>query len=278
MHSGGETLHEGRRWKRCEPAADIFAAAMTSFSQLDPSVFLTAHGWIALIWLTVMEIVLGIDNIIIISILSGDLATKAQQKKARRIGLSLAMITRVLLLLSLSWVMSLKEPLFSVIDHTFSGRDLVLVLGGLFLIYKATVEIHAKVEQKREKEGARRKAVSLLSVVIQIILIDIVFSLDSVITAVGMSNEILIMVLAVIIAVLIMLVASDAISEFVNKHGTVKVLALAFLVMIGATLLMEGTGSHINKAYVYFAMAFSVLVESLNLRMRGNEGKVKGED
>ena len=258
--------------------SDIFAAAMTSFSQLDPSVFLTAHGWIALIWLTVMEIVLGIDNIIIISILSGDLHTKAEQKKARRIGLSLAMITRVLLLLSLSWVMSLKEPLFSVMDHTFSGRDLVLVLGGLFLIYKATVEIHAKVEQKREKEGARRKAVSLLSVVIQIILIDIVFSLDSVITAVGMSNEILIMVLAVIIAVLIMLVASDAISDCVNKHGTVKVLALAFLVMIGVTLLMEGTGTHINKAYVYFAMAFSVLVESLNLRMRVNERKENSND
>jgi predicted tellurium resistance membrane protein TerC len=251
---------------------------MISLDQLDPSVFLTAHGWIALIWLTVMEIVLGIDNIIIISILSGDLATKEEQRKARRLGLALAMFTRVLLLLSLSWVMSLTEPLFAVAGHTFSGRDLVLVLGGLFLIYKATVEIHAKVEQKREKQGKRRKAVSMMSVVVQIILIDIVFSLDSVITAVGMSNEILIMVLAVIFAVLIMLVASDAISEFVNKHATVKVLALTFLVMIGATLLMEGTGGHINKAYVYFAMAFSVLVEGLNLRMRVNERKLQDND
>jgi len=248
---------------------------MLELSALDPSVFLTAHGWIALVWLTVMEIVLGIDNIIIISILSGDLATKAEQRRARRIGLSLAMITRVMLLLSLSWVMSLTEPLFTAFDHTVSGRDLVLLLGGLFLIYKATVEIHAKVEQKREKEGGRRKASSMASVVAQIVLIDIVFSLDSVITAVGMSNEILIMVLAVIAAVLIMLVASDAISEFVNRNATVKVLALSFLVMIGVALLAEGTGAHLNKGYIYFAMAFSVLVEGLNLRMRRNERKLQ---
>ena len=250
---------------------------MIDLSQLDPSVFLTAHGWIALIWLTVMEIVLGIDNIIIISILSGELPTKEQQRKARRIGLSLAMITRVLLLLSLSWVMSLKDPLFTVMDHTVSGRDLVLILGGLFLIYKATVEIHAKVEHKREKESAARKAARMAGIIAQIVLIDIVFSLDSVITAVGMSNEILIMVLAVIAAVFIMLIASDAISAFVNKHGTVKVLALAFLVMIGVALLMEGTGSHINKAYIYFAMAFSILVEGLNLRMRRNEEKLRDQ-
>ena len=250
---------------------------MIDLAQLDPSVFLTAHGWIALIWLTVMEIVLGIDNIIIISILSGELPTKEQQRKARRIGLSLAVITRVLLLLSLSWVMSLKDPLFTVMDHTVSGRDLVLILGGLFLIYKATVEIHAKVEHKREKESATRKAARMAGIIAQIVLIDIVFSLDSVITAVGMSNEILIMVLAVIAAVFIMLIASDAISAFVNKHGTVKVLALAFLVMIGVALLMEGTGSHINKAYIYFAMAFSILVEGLNLRMRRNEDKLRDQ-
>ncbi|MBL8000776.1 MAG: TerC family protein [Flavobacteriales bacterium] len=247
---------------------------MIDLAQLDPSVFLTAHGWIALIWLTMMEIVLGIDNIIIISILSGDLATKSEQRKARRIGLSLAMITRVLLLLSLSWVMSLTEPLFTVMDHVVSGRDLVLLLGGLFLIYKATVEIHSKVEQKREKEGGRRKAARMASVVMQIVLIDIVFSLDSVITAVGMSNEILIMVLAVIAAVLIMLVASDSISDFVNRNATVKVLALSFLVMIGVALLAEGTGAHLNKGYIYFAMAFSILVEALNLRMRRNERKL----
>ncbi len=250
---------------------------MIDSTQFDLTVFLSAEGWIALVWLTVMEIVLGIDNIIIISILSGELPTAAEQRKARRIGLALAMITRVLLLLSLSWVMGLKETLFEVAAHSVSGRDLVLLLGGLFLIYKATMEIHAKVEHKREREGKRRKIARMSAIIAQIVLIDLVFSLDSVITAVGMSNAIPVMVLAVIAAVVIMLVASDAISAFVDRHATVKVLALAFLVMIGVALLMEGTGSHINKAYIYFAMAFSILVEGLNLRMRRNERRMNDQ-
>lgn len=244
------------------------------FAQLDPSVLLTSDGLIALLTLTTLEIVLGIDNIIVISILSGELQGKALQRKAQRMGLALAMITRLLLLFSISFIMSLREPWVTVGDHGFSGRDVVLALGGLFLIYKATVEIRAKVEHKREKEGPRRKATSLLSVVLQIIVIDIVFSLDSVITAVGMSNQLIIMSLAVIIAVLIMMVASASIADFVNKHATVKVLALAFLVVIGVALLMEGFGEEVEKKYIYFAMAFSVMVEFLNLRMRVNEQKL----
>ena len=244
------------------------------FSTLDPAILLTSEGIIALLTLTALEIVLGIDNIIVISILSGELKGKANQRKAQRTGLALAMITRLALLFSISFIMSLQEPFFTVLDRAVSGRDLVLIIGGLFLIWKATVEIHAKVEHKREKEGPHRKASSMLSVVLQIIVIDIVFSLDSVITAVGMSNQLLIMSLAVIIAVLLMLFASGPIADFVNKHATVKVLALAFLVMIGAALIMEGFGEHINKGFIYFSMAFSVLVEFLNLRMRVNEGRL----
>ena len=245
------------------------------FSQLDPSVLLTSEGLIALLTLTVLEIVLGIDNIIVISILSGELHGKERQRKAQRMGLALAMITRLLLLFSISFLMSLQEPWLTVGENEFSGRDIVLALGGLFLIWKATVEIRTKVEHKREKEGPHRKATSMLSVVLQIIVIDIVFSLDSVITAVGMSNQLIIMSLAVIIAVLIMLFASGPIADFVNKHATVKVLALAFLVVIGVALLMEGFGNEIDKRFIYFAMAFSVVVEFLNLRMRVNEEKLK---
>lgn len=248
------------------------------FSSLDPSVLLTSEGIIALVTLTVLEIVLGIDNIIVISILSGELEGKARQRKAQRMGLALAMITRLALLFSISFIMSLQAPFMTIGDHPVSGRDLVLIIGGLFLIWKATVEIHAKVEHKREKEGPRRKASSMLSVVAQIIVIDIVFSLDSVITAVGMSNQLIIMSLAVIIAVLLMLLAAGPIADFVNRHGTVKVLALAFLVMIGVALIMEGMGEHINKAYIYFAMAFSVLVEFLNLRMKLTESRLMDRD
>ena len=247
-------------------------------SQLDPSVLLTSQGLISLLTLTALEIVLGIDNIIVISILSGELHGKERQRKAQRTGLALAMITRLLLLFSISTLMSLQQPFVTIGPYALSGRDLVLVIGGLFLIWKATVEIHAKVEHKREKQGKARKASSMLSVVLQIIVIDIVFSLDSVITAVGMSNQLIIMSLAVIIAVLLMLVASGPIADFVNKHATVKVLALAFLVVIGVALLMEGMGEPVNKNYIYFAMAFSVLVEFLNLRMRITEKKLSGED
>ena len=247
------------------------------FSQLDPSVLLTSEGLVALLTLTVLEIVLGIDNIIVISIISGDLQGRPLQRKAQRLGLALAMITRLLLLFSISFIMSMQDPWFTLLGHDFSGRDVVLALGGLFLIYKATVEIHAKVEHKREKDAARRKATSLMSVVLQIIVIDIVFSLDSVITAVGMSNQLIIMSLAVIIAVLIMMLASGAIADFVNKHATVKVLALAFLVVIGVALVMEGFGSEVDKRFIYFAMAFSVMVEFLNLRMRINAKKLGKE-
>lgn len=246
---------------------------MLPLDQLDPSVFLTAHGWIQLLTLTVLEVVLGIDNIIVISILSGELP-KHQQRRGRRLGLGFAMITRVLLLLSLSWMMRLTEPLVHVGDHPVTGKDLVLVLGGLFLIWKAGKEIFDKVELVEEKAGRTRVASSLWSVVAQIILLDIVFSLDSVITAVGMSNEILIMVLAVIIAVIIMLFASESISTFVNKHATVKVLALTFLALVGIALFLDGIGVHISKNYIYAAMGFSVLVELLNLRMRRNERRM----
>lgn len=243
---------------------------MIDASHLDPSVLLTANGLIALLTLTALEIVLGIDNIIFISIISNSLEHRKDQHKARRLGLALAMITRILLLLSLSWVMGLDQPFMTVLDHAFSGRDLVLLAGGLFLIYKATVEIREKVTGRDLEDHRKRKVKTIGAVVAQILLIDIVFSLDSVITAVGMSNEIIIMVLAVVIAVAVMMLAAGSISAFVEKHATVKVLALAFLVMIGVALLIEGMGEHINKGYIYFAMGFSVGVEMLNLRMARN--------
>jgi predicted tellurium resistance membrane protein TerC len=235
--------------------------------------------WISLITLTLLEIVLGIDNIIFISILSGKLP-KALQKKARQWGLGLAMITRILLLLSLSWVMTLTDPLFNIgelfsIDNqewleklAISGRDLILLVGGLFLIYKSTHEIHLKLEGD-EEEGGTPKVHTFTGVLIQILLLDIVFSLDSVITAVGMAEHVEIMIAAVVIAVLIMMVSANVISDFVNNHPTVKMLALSFLLLIGVSLLAEGLDQHIPKGYIYFAMAFSILVEMLNLKMKG---------
>ncbi len=226
---------------------------------LDPNM------WIALLTLTVLEIVLGIDNIVFISILAGKLP-KEQQQKARRLGLGLALITRVLLLLSLNWIMSLTAPIFTIFTQEISGRDIILLVGGLFLIYKATTEIHEKLEGADHSTEVKGK-VNFNSVIIQILLLDIVFSLDSVITAVGMASQIGVMIAAVIIAVVIMLFAAEPISKFVNNHPTVKMLALAFLVLIGVTLLAEGLDQHISKGYIYFAMAFSILVEMLNLRM-----------
>ncbi|MCB9169253.1 MAG: TerC family protein [Flavobacteriales bacterium] len=243
----------------------------------DLSPLLTSGGLIALLTLTVLEIVLGIDNIIFISILAGELP-EGQQRRARTVGLSLAMITRVLLLLSLSWIMGLTRNLFSVRGHDVSGRDLVLILGGLFLIYKATREIHDKVEGDEEGPDHTRKRITFHAAIVQILLLDLVFSLDSVITAVGMVEHVLIMIIAVVVAVLIMLWASGPISHFVMRHPTVKVLALAFLVLIGVSLLVEGTGGHVNKGYIYFAMGFSVLVEALNLRMRRNIHRASDPD
>jgi predicted tellurium resistance membrane protein TerC len=238
------------------------------------------ENWISLITLTLLEIVLGIDNIIFISILSAKLPVE-KQKKARQLGLGLAMITRVLLLLSLSWVMTLTSDLFNIgawfnISSTewlqklaISGRDLILLGGGLFLIYKSTHEIHLKLEGE-EDEGGKPKVHTFSGVIIQILLLDIVFSLDSVITAVGMADHVEIMIAAVIIAVIIMMVSANAISNFVNNHPTVKMLALSFLLLIGVSLLAEGFDQHIPKGYIYFAMAFSILVEMLNLKMKKN--------
>ena len=224
------------------------------------------EGWIALLTLTVLEIVLGIDNIVFISILAGKLR-KEDRERARRWGLSLAMITRLGLLLAITWVMGLTAPLFSVLGNEISGRDLILLAGGLFLIAKSTHEIHDKLEGA-EGEGTARAAASFTSVIIQILILDIVFSLDSVITAVGMAEHVSIMMAAVIIAVIVMLVSSRSIGEFVERHPTVKMLALSFLLLIGVSLLGEGLDQHIPKGYIYFAMGFSVFVEMINLRVR----------
>jgi predicted tellurium resistance membrane protein TerC len=236
--------------------------------------FFTTENAIALLTLTVLEIVLGIDNIVFISILA-DKLPKEQQARGRQAGLALAMVTRILLLLSLSWIIRLEEPLFSVFGLGISGRDLILLIGGLFLIGKSTREIHDKLEGHDEKSsGPKKAAVSFAAVVIQIGLLDIVFSLDSVITAVGMAKELAVMIMAVIIAVIIMLFASTPISEFVNRHPTVKILALSFLLLIGTSLIVEGLHQEIPKGYIYFAMAFSVFVEMLNLRVRGTSKPV----
>jgi predicted tellurium resistance membrane protein TerC len=231
------------------------------------------NAWVGLLTLTALEIVLGIDNIIFISILAGKLPA-AEQPKARRLGLLGAFVTRVLLLLSISWIVRLTRPLFAVFGHGVSGRDLILILGGLFLIGKATYEIHGKLEgEEHGEDGAGRAARSLTAVVVQIMLVDIVFSLDSVITAVGMVDDVSLMITANVIALAIMLAASGPISAFVDRHPTVKMLALSFLVLIGTNLVAEGFGAHISKGYTYFAMGFSVLVEMLNLRLRKNAEK-----
>ena len=222
--------------------------------------------WIALLTLTFLEIVLGVDNIIFISILSGKLPEE-QQPKARRLGLLGAMLMRVLLLFSLAWIIRLTEPWFTVVGQEISGRDLILILGGLFLIGKSTYEIHDKLEGE-EGHASRRVPASFASVIVQIMLLDIVFSLDSVITAVGMVDVLWVMVAAVIIAVAIMMISAEPISAFVHRHPTVKMLALSFLLLIGLSLMMEGFDRHIPKGYIYFAMGFSVFVEMINLRMR----------
>jgi predicted tellurium resistance membrane protein TerC len=230
--------------------------------------FSDPNAWLGLLTLTALEIVLGIDNIIFISILSSKLDRK-DQPKARKLGLMGAFVTRVLLLLSIAWVVRLTAPLFSVYGLDISGRSLILIIGGLFLIGKATWEIHGKLEGEDHDPAAPKRAFpSMAAVVTQIMLIDIVFSLDSVITAVGMVDQVSIMIGANVVALVIMLMAAGPISEFVDRHPTVKMLALAFLVLIGTNLVAEGFGQHIPKGYTYFAMGFSVLVEMLNMRLR----------
>ena len=237
------------------------------------SALTSAEGLVALLTLTVLEIVLGIDNIVFISILAGKLPQN-QRERARKVGLSLAMIIRILLLLSITWVMRLTSPLFAVLGQEISGRDLILITGGLFLIAKSTHEIHDKLEGE-EGHASAKVAHSFGAVIVQILLLDIVFSLDSVITAVGMAESVLIMVLAVVIAVGVMLVSSGTIGEFVDRHPTVKMLALSFLLLIGVSLIAEGFDQHIPKGYIYFAMGFSVFVEMINLRVRAKTPPVQ---
>ena len=224
------------------------------------------QAWIALLTLTALEIVLGIDNVVFISILAGKLPPQ-QRERARRLGLGLAMLVRILLLLSIAWIIRLTAPLFAIMGHEISGRDLILIIGGLFLLFKSTHEIHQKLEGE-EGAGSTRVGASFGSVIVQILLLDIVFSLDSVITAVGMVDEIGVMITAVIIAVGFMLLFAGPISNFVDRHPTMKMLALSFLILIGVTLIAEGWGQHISKGYIYFAMAFSLGVEILNLKLR----------
>jgi predicted tellurium resistance membrane protein TerC len=222
------------------------------------------EAWVAFGTLLALEIVLGVDNVIFISILAGKLPA-SQREKARYLGLALAMVMRILLLLSLSWMIRLTAPLFTIFEHEVSGRDLILIIGGLFLIAKSTHEIHQKLEGA-EGQAAAREAPTFASVIVQILLLDVVFSLDSVITAIGMVDQIGIMIAAVIGAVIVMIAFAGAIARFVERHPTVKMLALSFLLLIGVTLMAEGFDQHISKGYIYSAMAFSVFVEMLNLK------------
>jgi predicted tellurium resistance membrane protein TerC len=226
------------------------------------------HAWIALLTLTALEIVLGIDNIIFLTILVGRLPAK-DRALGRILGLGFALATRVLLLISLVWLTHLTTPLFTVVEKTFTARDLILLIGGMFLIWKSTHEIHQTMEEEPTKiETPGKGSAKFWSIVIQIGIIDIVFSLDSVITAVGLANDVSIMVIAVVIAIFVMMFAAKSIGEFVDKHPTIKMLALSFLILIGFALIGEGMNFHIPKGYIYFAMAFSVLVEMLNIKLR----------
>jgi len=225
--------------------------------------------WVALITLTALEIVLGIDNIIFIAILAGKLPQK-QQVRARTVGLALAMITRIALLFSITLIMKLTAPLFTIFRVEISGRDIILIAGGLFLLAKSTLEVHANLEggEAHAKQGVKRAKTTFGGVIVQIMLLDIVFSLDSVITAIGLAQQLAVMVAAIVIAVIVMMLVSGKISDFVDRHPTIKILALSFLFLIGLALVGEGVDLHIPKGYIYFAMAFSTFVEILNLRMR----------
>ena len=228
---------------------------------------LDPQAWIAFVTLAALEIVLGIDNIIFITILANRLP-ESQRASARRFGLMLAMVTRILLLLSLAWVMRLTEPLFALMEHSVSGRDLILFFGGLFLIAKSTMEVHSSLEGPEEHTVGSAKKIGYMGVIVQIGLLDIIFSLDSVITAVGLVDQVPVMIAAIIVAVMVMMVAAGPIGDFVERHPTIKILALSFLILIGTALVGEGLHFHIPKGYIYFAMAFSLIVEMLNIRMR----------
>jgi predicted tellurium resistance membrane protein TerC len=238
------------------------------------ALFTDPEIWVALLTLTVLEIVLGIDNVIFISILVQRLPTE-QRDRARLLGLGLAMGMRILLLLTISWIIGLTQPIFTLAGHEFSWRDLILIGGGLFLLWKATTEIHESLEGEAGHAATTAARATLASVLVQIVLLDIVFSLDSVLTAVGMVDEIAVMITAVVLAVGVMLVASGPLSRFVHEHPSVKILALAFLLLVGVTLIADGFGLHVDKAYIYAAMAFSVFVEALNLRARHRDRPVE---
>lgn len=253
----------------------LLAEAAPQLHLLDFSWLTSAEGWIALLTLTVLEIVLGIDNIVFISLLVDKLPAE-QRPRARFLGLGFAMITRILLLISITWVMQLKDPLFAVFGHDISGKDLILIFGGLFLLTKSTREIHSKTEgHEEEAHGPGVAKAALTSILIQIALLDIVFSLDSVITAVGMVDHVTVMIAAVLVAVGFMMIFAGMVSDFISRHPTVKMLALSFLLLIGTTLIAEGFHMHFEKGYVYFAMAFSVFVEMLNLRVKKSKERAK---
>lgn len=248
------------------PLLLLTTTAPAAAEAVSPGGLWTANNLVAFLTLASLEIVLGIDNIIFIAILAGRLP-RAQQPQARRLGIGAAVGTRILLLLGITWVMRLTHPLISVGSFSLSGKQLILLAGGLFLIAKSTFEIHDKLEG-HEAQGSGRRAATLLGTVLQIMIVDIVFSLDSVITAVGMTQQVPIMITAVIASAIVMLAFSGPISDFVHRHPTIKMLALAFLILIGVMLVVEGFGQHVNKGYIYFAMAFSLVVEFLNMRLR----------
>ena len=251
------------------PAHPVFSPTMlaAAFTEL----LTQPDFWISLLTLTVLEIVLGIDNIIFISILSGKLPAE-QQARARSLGLMIALVTRILLLCSIFWLTKLIHPLFHVFSHAVSGKDLVMLGGGLFLLWKSVHEIHGSLEGEDHAQTGKVGA-TLASVIAQIVIIDIVFSLDSVITAVGLAQHIEVMITAVVLAMIVMLAASGAISDFVHRHPTIKMLALSFLLLVGVVLIADGCGQHVNKGYIYFAMAFSFAVEVLNIKMRAKRAK-----
>ncbi|MEO9966312.1 MAG: TerC family protein [Reichenbachiella sp.] len=235
---------------------------------------LTPESLIALLTLTFLEIVLGVDNIIFISIVSNKLP-EAQQAKARNIGLLCALVFRIGLLFGITWIISFSEPLFSILGHAFSGRDLILAGGGLFLIAKSTVEINHKMEVLEHKEAAKKNTVTIGAVIAQIIMLDIIFSFDSILTAVGLTDQLMIMIIAVIIAMFIMMSFAGKISSFISNHPSLEVLALSFLILIGFMLMVESMGHHVPKGYIYFAVFFSLLVEMLNIRIRKGREKIK---